>query len=443
MSLGEIPQATGSRAIYQTAIESSWGTVNGSPNWRTMRMLPGEAMDIDLAIYKTMQMRGDRGRNASVRGTQKPGGTIPFELSANGWNNWFYQLLGGAVATTGPAGGLSTPGAPTATPSTTGGVLPAATNYQYKITALSAVGETVAGTANSAATTTGTTSSVALSWTPVSGATGYKIYGRTTGSFLLVGYVGTGISTWTDTGNAVPTAAAPVSGSSGSAYQHVFAGFTDVPVGFTLEKAFTDIGWFYDFYGCRINKMDLDFSVDKIPTGTFDVLCRQAGEPAQASLNSVGISSWAAPVTDDPFTSVQIQLTQAGVALGTAESVKLSISNNFYATRGYVLGSPYRQNLRPGDRTTDASGDFMFLDNELYEMAIRGDKVALTITATNGIYSVEFAMTQCQFIPNKTTPKAKDEGPISITANIEALTDNNIATDVTMTIKTPESSIVT
>src|SRR5579862_3324402 len=218
MSAGEIFQGAGSRAIFQTAIESSWGTVNGSPNWRRMRLLPNEAMDVNLATYKSAQMRGDRGRTASVRGSQKPGGTIPFELSPNGWNNWFYQLLGGAVTTTGPAGGLSTPGAATATPSTSGGVLPAATNYQYKITALNGVGETVAGTASSAATTTGTTSSISLSWTPVSGATAYKIYGRTTGSYLLIGYVGTGITTFIDTGLVTPTVAPPVSGTAGTAY---------------------------------------------------------------------------------------------------------------------------------------------------------------------------------------------------------------------------------
>lgn len=439
MSAGEVLQAAGSRAIYQMANEASWGTVNPSPNWRRVRLLPNETIDQNLATYRSQQMRGDRGRTASVRGSQKPGGSLPFELSPNGWNNIFYHLLGGAVTTTGPIGGLTTPSAATGTPSTNGGVLPAAT-YSYKITALNAVGETLPSTASTGVTTTGTTGSVAIAWSAVTGATGYNIYGRTGASFLLLGTVGTGVLTFTDTGATVPAGAVPGSSTAGSVYTQVFAGGLDVPAGFTLEKGFTDIGQYYAFYGCRVNKMDIDFSIDKIATGSFDILARQAGEPSQASLNSSSIPS---PPLESPFTSVQINLSQNGVALARAESLKLSISNNFYDARGFVMGSTLRQNLRPGDRTTDASGEFMFTDGELYEMAIRGTPCTLNITASNGVYSVGWNMTNFQFLPNKTTPKAKDSGPITIAMNGEADTDNSLGTDVTMTILTPEATITT
>ena len=47
-------------------------------------------------------------------------------------------------------------------------------------------------------------------------------------------------------------------------YTQSFTGGTDVPVGFTLEKGFTDIAVYLPFYGCRVNKMNLDFNIDSI-----------------------------------------------------------------------------------------------------------------------------------------------------------------------------------
>jgi hypothetical protein len=79
---------------------------------------------------------------------------------------------------------LSTPTAPTATPSTTGGTLTAGT-YLYAITATNVYGETTRSPTTSA-TTTGSTSSVSLTWTAVAGATGYKVYRGTTVNNLVI-----------------------------------------------------------------------------------------------------------------------------------------------------------------------------------------------------------------------------------------------------------------
>lgn len=72
---------------------------------------------------------------------------------------------------------LTTPGAPTVTPTGTTG----STDYSYRISAINAVGETLASTAT--AITNGTSSLSAtnynsISWSAVSGATQYNVYGR-------------------------------------------------------------------------------------------------------------------------------------------------------------------------------------------------------------------------------------------------------------------------
>lgn len=89
---------------------------------------------------------------------------------------------------------------PTAVPLTTGGTLAAGT-YYYTITATNGSGEAIAGP-QIAVVTTGATSSVVLTWTQIPGATGYKIYRRTTATGAAVYQTVAAVGTFTDTGAA-------------------------------------------------------------------------------------------------------------------------------------------------------------------------------------------------------------------------------------------------
>ncbi len=104
---------------------------------------------------------------------------------------------------------VSAPGAPTLGATT--GTLAAAT-YTYTVTATNAQGETIAS--SSASITLGATGGVIVSWTAVAGATGYRVYGRTTGSLGFLSAV-TGL-TYTDSGSATPGAASPAVNSTGT-----------------------------------------------------------------------------------------------------------------------------------------------------------------------------------------------------------------------------------
>lgn len=140
-----------------------------------------------------------------------------------------------------------TPGAPTgltATPSTTGGTF-AAGSYFWKVTATMPNGETT-GSNEATATLTGTTSSVALSWSVPTGdgATGYKIY-RGTGigaQDKLVAVITDGTTdSYVDTGSAGTPAS--ILGSTLSAGQRVLVATPleqIYPMPFTIpESAFT------------------------------------------------------------------------------------------------------------------------------------------------------------------------------------------------------------
>lgn len=78
-------------------------------------------------------------------------------------------------------------------------------SYSYVVTAFNDVGETIASSLASV-TIAGTGTSVYLSWNPVAGANGYKIYGRTTGPDGFIATVGGGTLYYIDRGTITPDA---------------------------------------------------------------------------------------------------------------------------------------------------------------------------------------------------------------------------------------------
>lgn len=84
-------------------------------------------------------------------------------------------IYGRGTSANGYSGAVAAPTTVTATPSTTGGTLAAGTTYHVWVAAVSGFG-TSAATDSGAVTTTGTTSSISVYWTPVAGAVGYQVY---------------------------------------------------------------------------------------------------------------------------------------------------------------------------------------------------------------------------------------------------------------------------
>jgi hypothetical protein len=111
---------------------------------------------------------------------------------------------------------LATPVNAAFSTATTGGTL-APGVYAYRVTATNASGETLASTETTITVPAGTsTNTVTVNWGSVTGATGYRVYGRTTGAELLLATVGA-VTTYLDTGAGVPAGALPTVNSSGCA----------------------------------------------------------------------------------------------------------------------------------------------------------------------------------------------------------------------------------
>lgn len=104
---------------------------------------------------------------------------------------------------------IAVPAAPAGVQAALGGTL-AAGSFAYKVTAISNVGETMPSPAStSVVIASGTTNKITVTWTPVEGARGYKLYGRTGSSFLLIGTFGANEFSYVDTGAVTPAGIAP------------------------------------------------------------------------------------------------------------------------------------------------------------------------------------------------------------------------------------------
>lgn len=122
-------------------------------------------------------------------------------------DNVIYRRSNGesmAVVVTGGQG--DAPAAPTAVGSATGGTLAAAT-YAYKNSYVKDGVESPLSAVSNSYVSGGTTSSVALTVVTVAGATSYKIYGRTGGTFLLMNTITAPTVLYTDTGADTPSGA--------------------------------------------------------------------------------------------------------------------------------------------------------------------------------------------------------------------------------------------
>ncbi|WP_305781489.1 hypothetical protein [Nocardia nova] len=107
---------------------------------------------------------------------------------------------------------LAAPTLNTPTTATTGGTLAAAT-YYYKVTTLTSLGESTGSNEKSIATT-GSTSKNTLTWSAVTGATGYRVYRSTSsGTEKLLATLGT-VTTYADSGATVGTATVPTTNTA-------------------------------------------------------------------------------------------------------------------------------------------------------------------------------------------------------------------------------------
>jgi hypothetical protein len=136
------------------------------------------------------------------------GGIMAVKRGLRGDNVIYRRASGESMAVILTGGQGPAPAAPVAAGFGTGGTLAAAT-YTYRNTYVKDGIESPASANSNAVVTSGSTSRVEITVAAVNGATSYKIYGRTGGSFLLVNTITAPTVLFSDTGADTPAGAAP------------------------------------------------------------------------------------------------------------------------------------------------------------------------------------------------------------------------------------------
>lgn len=217
-------------------------------------------------------------------------------------------------------------------------------------------------------------------------------------------------------------------------YTHVLRGAISLPVGFTLEKRFEDISalgsnnkGYIPFYGNRMARAVVNFNINEIIGGSFDVLPKYMGPPSATPLCAVP------PVipTNKPYTSAQVTFQRGDVGTmgspvtyGICESLQVVIDNGFFADRGFVVGSNVRANLIAGTRMTDLTGRFKFANSLFFDEAEAGTLMALKLTISNGVDSFALEFPRGKFHRTGAIPNVTGNEPLSVDGFFECLPYN-------------------
>jgi hypothetical protein len=431
----EIPQATGASAQIIYCKESDWG-VSPASGYRKLNVVAGESLDDSIQTYQSQVIRADRMRNPTVRGTRRPGGSLPIELAPQGISQFIWHVLGSdPVVTAGPSAATSTVQTLTIA-NATGGTFKLIFNSQptapiaYNAAAADIQSALEAITDIGAGNVT-VTGPAPFTITFLGGRLGGRYPAMKTDVSSLVGAGANATVTVTSSGTlAIPA----------GKHRHVIKGYTSLPTGFTIEKGFKDLATpkYFAMKGCRVNRFSLNGAIDAIVTGTVDIMAREMGI---SDTSVAGVSEVAAAPVSSSFTSIQAGIYKDGVQISVCQSLSLNIDNGMQEG-SFVLGSNYRQNLKPGSRSVDGEATFLFQGTEFYEAAVKGDNLSLAIRmADDWDNSVEFLMPKIQLLPNNSSPKIASDGPLTIPANFQAVPDDDLGSDIQATIVSDETAI--
>ncbi|MBU2264470.1 hypothetical protein KJ797_04050, partial [Patescibacteria group bacterium] len=208
--------------------------------------------------------------------------------------------------------------------------------YYYRVTALTSSGETTPSTETSLALSA--IGGVNVNWTAITGAIGYKIYGRSASAELYIAQVGAGVTTYLDSGAITPAGAMPTVNTTGNVYL-ASNGFGNVGIGTMTPGVKLDVlggngagDEVARFAGAvAVGKVDAEVGILRLFSAT--------GRNMSLSMNDTNdavISNTFGKITITPITNFII--SQGNVGIGTtAPGAKLEIRGTAEGVRLNVL----------------------------------------------------------------------------------------------------------
>lgn len=101
----ELKQASGSLADAIFAEETCWGIFQTSvAAWKGLRITPGESLAATINDFQSNELSATRAVLNSAGGNIRAGGSLPFELSPEGWGTLMRHALAATLVTSGSVG---------------------------------------------------------------------------------------------------------------------------------------------------------------------------------------------------------------------------------------------------------------------------------------------------------------------------------------------------
>jgi hypothetical protein len=166
--------------------------------------------------------------------------------------------------------------------------------------------------------------------------------------------------------------------ASGSYFCHTFK-TGDLPTGLTIEKGFTDIGQYFRYNGCKINRFAMTLTADGMIKGSVDILGATESASAASFQSTPSID-----VTHNPFDAYEITLQEAGVAIVNATAFDFAVDNNLDGNVYIIDGTGRRNSIPEGLQKVSGTLKCMFENLTMYNKALNLTESSLQVRLTHG-----------------------------------------------------------
>ncbi len=168
--------------------------------------------------------------------------------------------------------------------------------------------------------------------------------------------------------------------TGGSApYSHKFT-ISDLPVGMTIEKQFTDLAVdkFFQYMGCKVNSFKLTARTEGMIDCTVGLMGKKevvSGESFDATATDLGHT---------PFDAMDASIAEGAVELATVTEIDFSLENGLDGGNYVIDRTGQRRTLPAGTSRVSGTVRAVFEDVALYNKAINNTETSLSAAFVKG-----------------------------------------------------------
>jgi hypothetical protein len=224
-------------------------------------------------------------------------------------------------------------------------------------------------------------------------------------------------------------------------YVHVLKVGGSLP-SFVIEKGFTDIGQFFKYNGCKINRFTLAVKAEGFQEISFDFL------GAKETVSSSSFDSTPADLGKVSWTGFDIAvIEEGGSAIGVVTEVNITVENNLDGSVYVIGGRGERYSLPEGLVKVSGTIKALFDSMSLLNKAMNSTETSLRILyklgngdGSAGNESLEILIPELLYSPN--APVISGPAGIFVELPFTAYYDNSTeGTSIQLTLKNTQATL--